>query len=205
MASIYDQIEGYWSAIAAESIGRDAAYLNLPKLVAGVVVRPLTLRDYLRLSANRSPFVCGGVADWNDACLLLWLQRARPSWLPSWVETRRGFSRRIGKLPLDSLAAACGEYISQALVDAPTGGTKKGGYYSFGASLIHVFRREYPGTTRDEILDAPLDQLLQERRCIQESRNPQTVLFNRSDRLKGQYLHQLNTKMAEQSAGEETP
>ena len=76
MGSIYDQIPGYREAVARETVGRDAAYLGLARKVAGVALRPLTLRDYLRLSAEASPFVAGGKPARDDAAFLLWHQRA---------------------------------------------------------------------------------------------------------------------------------
>ena len=193
MGSLYDQIPGYREAVARETVGRDAAYLALPRLVAGVALRPLTLRDYLRLSVEGSPFVAGGKPGRDDVCFLLWHQRAEN--LDG--EDHRAFAARFDQVDLALLSAACGEYVSQALVDAPQGsGSRKGAYFGIAARLIRTFRHEYPGMTRDEVLDTPLDQLWQEDRAITQAHYPTALLFNRSDRLKSEYAARFNQPAA---------
>ena len=77
------------------------------------------------------------------------------------------------------------------MADAPGGsGSRKGAYFGIGAMLIREFRHEYPGMTRDDVLDTPLDQLWQEHRAITVAHHPSAVLFNQSDRLKGEWLAQ---------------
>ena len=194
--ALWDKIPGYRQAVAAETVGRDPAYLRLASSVAGVVVRPLNLRDYLRLSAENSPFVAGGKAGKEHAIALLWHQRVDPR-----EETeRQTFARRFDPLDTGLLVAACEEYLSPALMDAPAGGGNgKGGYYGLGALLVGTFRCEYPGMSKEEVLSTPLDELWQEYRFLVQRRNPRAVLFNRSDRIKGEWLKGLN------QAGEAAP
>ena len=206
MASFYDRVPGYNAAVAAETLGRDAAYLRLPLRVVGLVdVRPLTLRDYLRLSAERSPFVAGGEANKDDACFLLWYQRC-----PGGPEIDPpAFARLFDLVDLDGLTAACGELVDRAMFDAPKGGNGKGGYYSIAAMLVTAFRSEFQGMTKAEVLDTPLDELWQEYKAIQQRRDPRTLLFNPSDRLKSLYARQLGEEelAAKQAAARsfETP
>ena len=183
--SIYDQIPGCNAAVARETVGRDAAYLRLPRLVAGVTLRPLTLRDYLRLSAAGSPFVDGGKADREHVANLLWDQRANPD--PA--DDPQAFAARFDAHDLDFLSASCGAFVAEAMADAPGGGGRQASYYGLGALLIHALRREYH-CSQEEVLDTPLDELWQSFRVIQHGRG--AVLFNPSDRLKGAWLKQRN-------------
>jgi hypothetical protein len=194
MASFYDQIPGYREAVARETIGRDAAYLDLPKLIVthppdkGVVVRPFTLRDYLRLSAANNAFIAGGRAGKDGACFLLWHQRINP------VEDDdlEAFIQSLDTADITVLRSACAIFVNEAMADAPQGGASgKGSYYGVGAMLIGAFRHAYPGIGKPEILDTPLDQLWQEYRYLQHERNPQSLMFNRSDHLKSKWLRQM--------------
>lgn len=181
MASFLDGIPGYWDAVARETIGRDAAYLRLPRLIAGVEVRPLTLLDYLRLSAENSPFVAGGQPGRDDCAFLLWHQRRNVSA----EETAHEFAARFDALDAGLLATACGQFVTEALADKPGGSVgNQASYYGLGAMLVTAFRKAYPGISKQEVLNTPMDELFQEYRAM----HPSAVMFNPSDRLKAVWL-----------------
>lgn len=196
MASFLASIPGYLEAVARETVGRDAAYLRLPRLVAGYVVRPLTLRDYLRLSAECSPFVAGGHPGRDHVAFLLWHQRANTK--PD--ENEQAFAAELDAVDLDFLAASCMAYVSEAMADAPGSSGKSKSYYGLGASIIRTFRHEYPNSSREEILDTPLDELFQELKAIQQHNNPRALLFNRSDRIVSEALRRRDEERARKAS-----
>ncbi len=184
MASFRDGIPGYLEAVARETVGRDAAYLRLPRLVAGFALRPLTLRDYLRLSAENSPFVAGGRPGRDDIAFLLWHQR---------TERRadvdeQAFAAGLDQVDLAFLVASCRAYIAEAMADAPGSGGKQRSYWGLGASAVATLRHEYPGCTHEEVLDKPVDEIWQEFKAIQKRVDPRAIQFNRSDKIVGDWL-----------------
>ncbi len=72
-------VPGYAEALRAEARTRSAPFVELAVTLCGVEVRPLTVRDYERLSFHDSPFVRGGDVDRADVAFLLYHQRSSPS------------------------------------------------------------------------------------------------------------------------------
>lgn len=189
--SLASLIPGYGEAVAAEARARALPFLGLPVILCGVRVRPISLRDYLRLIHGRSPFVCGGTPDRGDVALFLWTQQAFP--VPG--EDREAFVAQLDALDLGELAKACGEFVGEALMDAPKGGGGSAPVVSLGASMVHCLRTAYPGMGRDEVLDADLREVWQAYRLIRRDRDPTAILFNPlSDPIAGEYQRKLNAK-----------
>ena len=183
-------IPGLLDALATEARIREDAFSGLPVPVCGVDIRPLTLRDYERLLGQRSPFLVGGLPDRGDVAVLLWHQR----WDTSAEDDPARFAARFDSVALATLSEAVGQFIAEALMDAPTGGkSSTAPVVGLSASIVHRMCSTYQGMSIENVRDMPCAVLWQFLRCIQRDNDPQTAFFNAlSDRVKGNYLRDLN-------------
>ena len=185
--TLCDQIPGLREAIEAEQHIRDTSFLELPESVCGFDVKPLTLRHVLTLGAVGSPFMRGGHPTPNDLGAFLIV-----------VGDWKGFNRwrnlrRLGRVEFRKAVVAVDSFVKESFQDSPGGSGVDGvSYYSFAASIVDLFGREY-GWREADILDAPVKRLFQYLKAISR-RNGETVLFNPSDRIRSQWMEKVNER-----------
>jgi hypothetical protein len=172
MASPFDDPK-VRAAIAEETEIRDAAYLNVPALIEGISVKPLTLRQYMALCLAESAFFCGREPTDADAALYLWL-------VSGCHTDQTAFAEQIAHLDFDRICDGIYRQISEALFDAPPSSaadTTARSYYSIASTFIDLFGREY-GWGANETLDVPLAVLFQQLKAISRRNDPKAVLYN---------------------------
>lgn len=185
--TLCDQIPGLREAIEHEQHVRDTAFLELPESVCGFDLKPLTLRHILILGSIGSPFMRGGHPMPHDVGAFMCI-----------VGDWRGFSRwrnlrRLGRVAFRDSIEQVDDFVKESFQDSPGGSGVEGiSYYSFAASIVDVFGREY-GWREADILDAPVKRLFQYLKAISR-RNGETVLFNPSDRVRGQWMETVNER-----------
>ena len=190
-----DQIPGYREAVDREQSVRAIAFLGVTDQVAGIPVRSVTVRDWIALDFVGSPFVAGGRPDIADTALLLW--RLSPSYRPGsrwrrWLHTRQ-VRRAVTKRGDMAVILAARDYILDTFQDSPGGSGNSLSVPSvhWAIYLIGVLARSY-GWSAEETLAMPVSQALQFLRYIELANNPKAVLFNPSDRVRGQWLAEQN-------------
>jgi hypothetical protein len=186
--NLTDQIPGLAEAIEQEQLVRHAAFLDLPETLCGRDVPALTLRHVLILESIQSPLVVGGFVQLTDlAAFFLTLLPAR-GWRRFWL------LRFIAKLDLPPSIAEISDYMREGLQDAPGG--ESGGnfisYFSNAAIWVDALAHEY-GWPEPVILNLPLKRLFQYAKVIAR-RNGDPILFNPSDKVRGQWLAQVNKR-----------
>jgi len=186
--SLIDQIPGLGAAIEQERFVRDSSFLSLPEVIGGVDVQPMTLRHIIALSSVGSPFIAGGHAT-PEAVAQFVLLLAKPT---GWLAKRR-LLKRIAKMDYDETIAEIKAFMDEAFQDSPasSGGRTQASYYSFAASLVDVFGKEY-SWTESAVLDTPIKRLFQYLNVIRKRNNPEAIMFNPSDRVRGEYLAVIN-------------
>lgn len=187
-----DEIPGYASAVAHERLNRNAAFLGLADRVCGIDVSPMTLRHYVCLESIGSPYVCGGDITSEDTLAAVWL--ISPDYDPKNNSARKAFCKRISTYKVADAMREMNDYVSSAFEDAPaSAGGNTVQYYSTAASLVDLFAREY-GWQLNEILDLPLAVLFQLVKAIIARTDPDAILFNPSDKVRGQWLCKVNNE-----------
>lgn len=183
--TLTDQIPGLREAIEKEQHIRDTSFLELPESLCGFDVSPLTLRQILLLGSTDSPFVVGGYPTMVSCGGFLCI-----------VGNWKGFKRwrnlkALGRQNPDKVIEAIKQFMAESFQDAPGSSEVDGvSYYSFAASLIDCFAHEY-GWKESDILDAPVKRLFQYIKAI-SSRRGEKVLFNPSDKVRGDWMREVN-------------
>lgn len=99
--------------------------------------------------------------------------------------------RKLARVNFISSVEAIDEFVKESFQDSPPGtGVTGVSYYSFAASIVDVFAKEY-GWRESEILDTPLKRVFQYLKAISR-RNGETVFFNPSDKVRGEWLAAVN-------------
>lgn len=184
--SITDQIPGLKEAIEEEQHVRDTSFLDIPERIACFDVNPITLSHILALGSVGSPFIRGGIPSPVDAAAFLCV-----------VGDWRGFKRwvmlrQVKRTDFLSLVMAIDDYMKESFQDSPaTSGDGGVSYYSFAASIVDCFAKEYGWNERD-ILRIPVKRLFQYVKAIAR-RNGETMLFNPSDKVRGDWLRMVNS------------
>ena len=183
--TLCDQIPGLREAIEREQHIRDTSFLELPESVCGFDLQPLTLRHILTLGSIGSPFMRGGHPMPHDVGAFMCV-------VGGWHGFKRWRNlRKIGRISFRESVGQVDAFVSESFQDAPGGiEADSTSYYSFAASLVDLFGREY-GWTEREILDAPVKRLFQYVKAIAR-RNGETTLFNPSDKVRGDWLREVN-------------
>jgi hypothetical protein len=183
--NLTDQIPGLAEAIEKEQHVRDTSFLELPESVCGFDVKPLTLRHVLTLGAVGSPFMRGGHPMPHDIGAFLIV-------VADWKGFKRWCClRKLGRVAFRDAVESVDSFVKESFQDAPASGAAESvSYYSFAASIVDVFGREY-GWSEAETLDVPLKRLFQYLKAIAR-RNGETVFFNPSDRVRGQWMDTVN-------------
>jgi len=175
-------------AIAREQFVRDAAFLELPDRICSVEVPPLTLDHILKLSATNNPFLVGGQAGpLSAAAFFILLCDPKSRW------ARWRLLQRISRLSFNYAHRQISEFVAEAFQDSPGGGKPTGpNYYSFAAGIISAVAHHH-GWSEREILHIPVKRLFQYLKAMQRTNNPEASLFNPSDKVRGDWLREVNT------------
>lgn len=205
--SLLDVIPGYREAIAAEAEIREGAFLEAPEFICGVEVKALTLLHVLRLSAIRSQFVGKGKLNAAYyAAIYVWAlspqyeaalcarKRIEP-WAPrlaQWLfnRVRRRFVRRLRRLSYVKLLQGIKAYSDEAHQDGPESVKGEGfapSYYSGPTGVVARLAREFHWSEAD-VLNMPLKRLFQYTRWLTLQNDSKAVLFNPSDKVRGEFL-----------------
>lgn len=195
------EVPGLAEAVRKERTLRDRAFLGGNEIVAGVIVRQLSLRTVLYLEhaengmmipfrfdddievvAHALQVLCFSQPGWTAPEVRhysFWRH-----WLSAWREQR--FQRRVLRQidPLE-LVKEVREWTDDSFMDCPAGGggeLPKKSYASHPAYLVDLFAEAGLGFTYDEIMDMPLKRLWQHWR-LAAARTHDVKLTNPSDEL----------------------
>lgn len=200
-------LPGYREAIDAEQSIRAKSLIDCPELICGIEVKPLAFNHILLLREIRSPFICGGPANWEHVAAFLWIIspefgsacRLRDMLEPfsRWFAKRlfkrlhRKFFQRIRKVIVPDAIKAIDGYINDAYMDCDGGMPEKmfwePPYYSAQVSVIARMARDF-GWSERAIMDMPLKRMFQYSRWLTRQNNPKAVLSNRSDTVRREAL-----------------
>lgn len=183
--TLTDQIPGLREAIEKEQHIRDTSFLELPESLCGFDVSPLTLRHLLTLGAVGSPFIKGGHPMPYDVGVFMII-------VGGWKGFNRWLKlRSLGRVSYMDAVQFIDDYVKESFQDAPGGsGVDSVSYYSFAASIVDVFGKEY-SWTEAEILDTPLKRLFQYLKAI-SARHGEKTMFNPSDKVRGDWMREVN-------------
>lgn len=210
------EIPGLRDAIRREQELRDFSFLGFPEDIAGIPVRPYTLRDLLALDAMKNGFVVDYVFESElervvQAMQFLWfmstshrLPRNWPDrfWM-SWRQAR--FIHRVSKMNAEVVISGVEAYLKEAWYDNPyssdgdTSSTLKASFVVYIIDLL--YSAAYPWTER-EILAMPVKKLWQYVRIATNRLDPKQPLANRSDRLAVDFIAKQDA-VAAGAAGKE--
>ena len=99
--------------------------------------------------------------------------------------------RKLGRVSFRDAVESVDSFVKESFQDSPAGtGEASASYYSFAASIVDVFGKEY-GWSEADILDTPLKRVFQYLKAISR-RNGETVFFNPSDKVRGEWLAAVN-------------
>lgn len=183
-------IPGEAEAIERENFVRQAAFLDVPETVCGLPVAPLTLRHLAILDAIGSPFMCGGVPTPADVGAVLWV--LSPDYSPRSKWKRSARLRKCRSLNYGQAVAELDGYFAESFQDAPGGsGVESKSYYAFTVAIIDIIAHEY-GWSRTAILDLKLKEAFQYLKAITHRNNPKAIMFNPSDKVRGEWLRKRN-------------
>lgn len=205
-ATGFVEIPGLAEAVRREDAVRRQAWLPVRPTIAGVPVRPLTLRDLEMLTELRNGLFCPWRFD-EDAELaghcaqLAWWLSAAPKpaegdgllrrW---WCEAhRRRLSARLTRDP-QRLVRDTMRLLEESLLDMPRGAGGNG--RPIAGTVAHVLDLLAAGghrCTPDEVLDLPLTRLWQLVRLVRR-RVFDDKITNRSDQLAVEHLAKLDAE-----------
>ena len=180
-------------AVAHQNLVRDAAFILGRESVAGIAVRPLTVRHVAALQAVGNPFVACGVPEAADVAAFLWL--VSPGYDPRARLRRWFFIRRLRRMPYLKLVEGIESWLAESFQDTQGGGKAGPTYFSFAAALVGLIASEY-GWSESAILELPVKRALQYRNEIQRRNNPNAPMFQPADRVINRWLNRQTTTEA---------
>jgi len=184
--------------LAREEARREQAFLDLPCMVAGEPLRPLTPYDLLLLNGADSPFVCPAEMTAEHVALLFWTQHADNDRRDTWRNRRRQAAaiKRLAGKSYDELVAAGRDYVEEMFLDAPrgtTGADRRPLGTCFLAPLV-VSLALATGWAQSEIMSTPLPRLFQYLKAIRaRNEGKEFVDSSPSDHITGEFLGELNS------------
>jgi hypothetical protein len=211
-----DDIPRYRDAVEKEQAVRDAAFLPVCESIAGFDVQPLTLLDYIVLRRIKSPLIADLKTSPEQLAQFLWrlnpdyqptpcrakkkfMRRCRQFFPPDrrWFLTKRRWRRKVREQYYNFSATlkAAREFMAETMMDRPAikssmVGQDEPEYFSDAASLCALFAREYKWA-EEQTLSRPLKRIFQYLNEIKRH-NGSKVLFNPSDRVKADWLLEVN-------------
>jgi hypothetical protein len=180
-------IPGYAEAVARERFLRAASFVADREYICGVPVLPLSAWHVMALDTIGSPFVtqqAGVTAD--DVLNFLWI--VSPKYRASALDRRWFWLTRVRKLDAPKAVQAIADYVREAYGDSPGGSGCGPSYYSAAAGLVDALASAY-GWSEAELLRLPLKRAFQYAKAISTRLNPSAVMWNPSDRIKGDWLN----------------
>lgn len=195
----FDSIPGYREAIEKETTERESAFLAVPELLCGLPVAPLTLRNVATISqlSLRTP-TGAELLPPEELELLLWI--LSPDYSPqksiarAWKRFRHSlrFFRARMRYGRGRICLALATFFADAFADSPaSSGGNRVQYTSWIASHVDSLASEYSWRI-EEIMALPVKVAFQLEREISKRYNPNAILFNRSDKLRLNWLKQRN-------------
>ena len=179
-------LNDFESAVKRENDIRDAAFLELNTVIAGVELRQMTPRDFLILSGIGSPFMDGGIPRSSDVIKFMWF--LSPEYRHRDTDSAKRFASIARKKNGLELLRGIYKYLADTFQDSPGGGKSSGpSYAGWCAYIIDALASEY-GWTRKEIMATPFKILYQQLNCIRKRNDPDVILFNSSDQATGKRL-----------------
>lgn len=170
---------------------RSGAWLDLPRFILTVEVKPFSLRHYSLLSASGNGFVTGGDITPADIVQFLWFVSA--GFTPVNEKAKAEFIKAASKLPLGKTITGIWDYLSESEFDAPKAGPSvrpQKNNRPIEPYMIHRFASEY-GWTVDEIMDRPLAQLWQLTQLQDMANGKSSNVAPLQDKLRADFLSGL--------------
>lgn len=187
--NLYDQIPGLREAVDREWFDRCAAFIGIEESVCGVTCRAITLHDLVAHSLAGSPFFNGGFIYDPAAVLAFFKLQCSPR---SRIGIRVMLRRLVRYHDVDDAAEAVEDYVVDSFAEAP--GSSAGespSYYCSAVSAVDLLASEY-GWSEKEISRLPIKLLFQYYKAITLRRNPDAIMFNPSDTVRGEWLRSQN-------------
>lgn len=207
---LFKVIPGYREAVQKEDAERERVFGAVPESICGLCVRPFTFPHLLSLRAIGSPFIVGAVPSKQDVALFLWrvsfeydpaikirdhLGTVFPKLASKLFDAcRKRFSKSLPAKPIEAWIDGIQNYILDAFQDGPrsNGEVKfRPSFYSGPVSLVMAICPVI-NCSPGELLAMPVKQIFQYQRAIKLQNNPNAILWNPSDELRGKYLDSLN-------------
>lgn len=191
MSSLLELIPGYKEAVRLENQSRDLSFLSHRENICGMEVLSMNLKHFILLDGIRSPFLYERLGDPADAVMFLWI--LSPEWKPTKCREKKRLIKRCRRLNYGQLTKEILEYVKQTFQDSPSGRTGEEyiPFMSCAAVFVDRLASQY-GWTDETILNVPLRRLFQYQRAIRKRLDPKAILFNESDKVRGQWLAQSN-------------
>jgi len=190
-----EQIPGLAEAIEREKTRRELAFSGTLLPVGGVWLLQFTPFHWVNLGLVRSPFLGGDRGSpFSAVPILEFLWICSPAYRPGAYWRQLWFYFRNYRAINPATTAAILDYLDGAFMDSPPSTGKPGdrrSYYAGITSLCDFFATEY-GWDDAATMAKPLARLFQYFNYARKRNDPKAVLFNPSDRLIGQILHQRN-------------
>ena len=185
---------------AREEARREQAFVDLPVIVAGEPLRPMTPRDLLLLNGVESPFVCPAEPEACDVALFFWSMHTENDGPRSWRRERRkrALMRRLVVQSFDELVAAAMDYVDEMFQDAPMSSGANSSRRPLGtcflAPLIVSIATE-TGWSQADIMGTPLPRLFQYKKAIRARElGHEFTDTSPSDRITNAFLCDLNAR-----------
>lgn len=200
------EIPGYSEALEEERELRSRVCIGVPLEVCGVALRTMTMRDFVSLSALRSPFVAGGYIRRMD-CLQFACYMAtsyvepKQGWIGRWQAKRRNSKvlKRLQSSPTLDLIGKINDYMDAMFLDSPASsgaaGSESAPIASTTASIIDQLAASY-GWSIDDIMQVELPLIFQlfRIRHIMEGGKRSALINRKSSKVIGEFLRKLNSK-----------
>ena len=186
----------YREAVASEIDDREFVFLGLHEDICGVKCVPLTLRKLALLKKEKSPFIIGGEFEAIHLVQFLWIVSEKFS---TNEEDRTAFAGSILDIDADRCLREINEYIDRAFLDIRMGTSKSRPLVSMTATVALEMAGEPFRMNWREVLDTPIAVLFQLMKAhdISEGGKPANA---RSDKIRGQWLAEVNAFNREQKA-----
>lgn len=186
----------YREAVASEIEDRELAFIGLDEDICGVKCSPLTLRKISLLKVAKSPFILGGNIETLHIVQFLWIVSKRFCMNNA---ARDEFMGSILELECEKAVDEINEYIDRAFLDIRMGNSKSRPLVSMCATIALEMAGEPFRMNWMEVMDAPLSVLFQlmKAKDINEGGKPANA---RSDKIRGQWLAEVNAFSREQKA-----
>jgi hypothetical protein len=186
----------YLDAVERENNLRDAAFLDLPTRIQGLLLAPMTLRHWIILNGIGSPFLVGGLPSLEQLIQFFWVMN--PKFTPGRSFRRGRFIASCRSLLYGQAVLSCRALVRDTFQDGPpsSGNGDEAPGYSFAASIIHALASDY-GWTEDYILNIPLRRVFQYMKIARMTREivrgETPRKWNPSERIRLDYIQQART------------